>query len=235
MVCTSAGDDPKDTNHTPLRTMAFTFSFSPKSFSSLTIEKDEYQKQHTAQNTNQSSETDYKSNSKRRPHIYGDDGTDIIYLDSEENETNSDDSEPSNTTTTEEEVYIQGSRGTDQIEFDDPEENETNSDDSEPSNTTTTEEEVDIQGSRGTDQIEFDFDNEGTNQEESDSRDASKETSESGKRDPIITGYSHYEAEKVQYIDFWNYDAVNWYTKEDQLAVEYALQSQLIVADSINI
>ena len=26
-----------------------------------------------------------------------------------------------------------------------------------------------------------------------------------------------YEVEKSNYLDFWNYDAVNWYTKEDQL------------------
>jgi hypothetical protein len=26
-----------------------------------------------------------------------------------------------------------------------------------------------------------------------------------------------YEAEKINYLDFWNYDAVNWYAKEDQL------------------
>ena len=56
---------------------------------------------------------------------------------------------------------------------------------------------------------------------------------ETGAIDPIINGVSVYEAEKANYIDFWNYDAVNWYTKEDQLAVEDALQSQLIIVDSM--
>ena len=53
------------------------------------------------------------------------------------------------------------------------------------------------------------------------------------KVDPLVDGPSVFELEKAKSIDFWNYDAVNWYTKEDQLAVEDAFQSQLIAVDSI--
>jgi hypothetical protein len=42
-----------------------------------------------------------------------------------------------------------------------------------------------------------------------------------------------YDAEKASYIDSWNYDAVNWYSKSDQLAVQDALENQLIAVDVV--
>ena len=39
----------------------------------------------------------------------------------------------------------------------------------------------------------------------------------SGESGTIFGKLHRYEAEKINYLDFWNYDAVNWYGKEDQL------------------
>ena len=43
------------------------------------------------------------------------------------------------------------------------------------------------------------------------------------------------DSESVSYIDDWNYDPINWYTREDELAAQNALESQLIVFDIADI
>ena len=42
-----------------------------------------------------------------------------------------------------------------------------------------------------------------------------------------------HESELVSYVDDWNYDAVNWYTKDDEIAVKNALENQLIAVDMV--
>ena len=57
--------------------------------------------------------------------------------------------------------------------------------------------------------------------------------SEIGKLDPIINGTNIDEVDAATYIDYWNYDAVNWYTKSDMLATEKTLDGQIIAVDSL--
>ena len=145
------------------------------------------------------------------------------------------DSESYSNSSDEDELYFDGDfngdDGNDVINID-LEEEEDDSIESESEPDTNTEEESWLhQGDEGADTFHLDLDEEETSQEDTNSSNASEETHEPAKGDLIIDGLQHYEAEKSQYIDFWNYDAVNWYTKQDQLSVEDALQSQLIIVD----
>ena len=175
--------------------MTFTFQFSSKTFTTFTNQKEDSKEQYKEPYTKNDSESDSNSSDEEELYFYGDNGTDVIYIDLEEEEADSIESESESDTSTEEESRLQGDDGTDTFYLD----------------------------SAG----------EETNQEDTGSSNTSEETSESEKGDLIIDGLKHYEAEKSQYIDFWNYDAVNWYTKQDQLSVEDALQSQLIIVDSM--
>ena len=59
--------------------------------------------------------------------------------------------------------------------------------------------------------------------------------SEIGKLDPIINGTNVVEVDAATYIDHWNYDAVNWYTKSDMLVMEKTLGGQIIAVDSLGL
>ena len=196
MVCASEGDDPNDINHTSLRPMTFTFQFSAKSFTAFDSEKDDSKEQYKELYTKNDSESDGDTADEDELYFYGDNGTDELYIDSEDEESDANDSGSSEELLESGEVV--GNDGEDTFS-------------------------VYNGGEADTDLAEMD-----NTQEASNSNDE-----ETGKTDPIINGVSVYEAEKASYVDFWNYDAVNWYTKEDQLAVEDALQSQLIIVDSM--
>ena len=176
--------------------MTFTFQFASKTFTAFDSQKEDSKEQYKDPYTKNDSESDSDTSDEDELYFYGDNGTDVIYIDSDEEESDANDSGSSEEPLESSEVI--GNDGDDTFSV-------YNGDEA------------------ATDQAEMD-----NMQEASNSNDE-----EAGKTDPIINGTSFYEAEKVNYIDFWNYDAVNWYTKEDQLAVEDALQSQLIVVDSM--
>ncbi|QNJ03675.1 hypothetical protein SynPROSU1_02079 [Synechococcus sp. PROS-U-1] len=191
MVCASKGTHSNDTDHTPLKTMTFTFKFSSKAFAGIGTKEDAYQKKYDAKISNKDSGNE-SDQAEEETSIMGGHGSDMIYFtpgqeDSSEPEDNSAENEA--------EATIISGDGTDTICFGD-----------------------ECFGSR-------DQDNEET---ESSGEESSNQDTDSG-----IDRIAFYDAEKASYIDSWNYDAVNWYSKSDQLAVQDALENQLIAVDVV--
>lgn len=124
------------------------------------------------------------------------------------------------------ESTILGSEGSDTIYFGPSEEDSSDSEDNAGEDMI----ESTIVGGEGSDTIFF-----GPSEEDNQETENSEEepASEDGKS--TLDKISYFEAEKAFYIDSWNYDAVNWYTKSDQLAVQSALENQIIVVETFGI
>jgi len=83
-----------------------------------------------------------------------------------------------------------------------------------------------IIGSEGSDTIYF-----GPSEEDNQEAENSEEEQASEGGETALDKFNYFEVEKATYIDNWNYDAVNWYTKSDQLAVQEALENQIITVE----
>ena len=86
MVCASEGNNPNETNHTSLRTMTFTFQFASKTFTAFDSQKEDSKEQYKDPHTKNDSESDSDTSDEDELYFYGDNGTDVIYIDSEEEE-----------------------------------------------------------------------------------------------------------------------------------------------------
>ena len=129
----------------------------------------------------------------------------------------------------EEEISIMGGHGSDTIYFTPGQE-----DSSEPEgNSGENEAEATIVSGDGTDTICFGDECFGSRDQDNDGTESSGEESSSQDADSGIDRITFHDAEKASYIDSWNYDAVNWYSKSDQLAVQDALENQLIAVDVV--
>ena len=120
------------------------------------------------------------------------------------------------------ESTIIGSEGSDTIYFGPSE------DDSSDSEEDSSEDVIEstIIGSEGSDTIYF-----GPSEEDNQEAENSEEEQASEGGETALDKFNYFEAEKTTYIDNWNYDAVNWYTKSDQLAVQDALENQIITVE----
>ena len=129
----------------------------------------------------------------------------------------------------EEEVSIMGSHGSDTIYFTPGQE-----DSSEPEgNSAENEAEATIVSGDGTDTICFGDECFGSRDQDNEETQSSGEESSNQDSDSGIDRITFYDAEKASHIDSWNYDAVNWYSKSDRLAVQDALENQLIAVDVV--
>lgn len=92
------------------------------------------------------------------------------------------------------------------------------------------EDDTTISGGEGDDRIYIEP-TESSDEAEDPSQDAPQGAGKQRAFDPIIKGGRFFGAEKIQRIDHWNFDAVNWFSKEDALAALKGLESQLISLD----
>ena len=80
MVCALEGDDPKDSQHKPLRTMTFTFQFSSKTFTAFDSQKEDSKEQYKEPYAKNDSESDSETTDEDELYFYGDNGSDVIYI-----------------------------------------------------------------------------------------------------------------------------------------------------------
>ena len=92
------------------------------------------------------------------------------------------------------------------------------------------EDDTTISGGEGDDRIYIEP-TESSDEAEDPSQDAPQGAGKQRAFDPIIKGGRFFGVEKMQRIDHWNFDAVNWFSKEDALAALKGLESQLISLD----
>ena len=220
------GGDPKDTNHSSLRTMTFAFSFSTKSIKSFETKEEEYQQKSDIEIIKDDSDND-SDETKEGYSFEGRQGSDTIYLgfggeegeeDNCEAEDGSDDAPRKH--------HISSNSGDDTIVIGSSEDeyDETNSD-------------ITDSPAIGNDDGEntISFGPVGNSEQQVlDGYQNDSEFSDRGgeKFEKIINGLQIDEVDAVTYIDNWNYDAVNWYTKSDQLSVQNALENQIIAIDA---
>ena len=93
------------------------------------------------------------------------------------------------------------------------------------------EDDTTISGGEGDDRIYIEP-TESSDEAEDPSQDAPQGAGKQRALDPIIKGGRFFGVEKMQRIDHWNFDAVNWFSKADALAAIKALENQLISLDS---
>jgi len=234
-VCIGGGRLQRHKPHT-FRAMTFTFQFSSKTLTTFANQKEDSKEQYKEPYTKNDSESDENTSDEDELYFYGDNGTDVINIDSEADEGDASDnnSEPSEGSDEQNVLNFYGDNGTDVL-YTDSDEEESGTNDSGSSDEPSESSQVVVDGGGEDSFSYYNGDEADTDQAEMDNTQemSNSNDEQAGKIDPIVNGASLYEAEKANYIDFWNYDAVNWYTKEDQLAVEDALQSQLIIVDSM--
>ena len=232
MVRASEGEIPTNTHLNLISVMSFQFSKASKkdkkisqTIKTQTKENDTPQEQDTSNVIEGTDGDDYIVGTDGDDVIYAGDGNDTIYggggndtiIAGEGNDTivlHSDGEDSVDAGTGDDSIYvIYGQNGDDTIVQED------------------VRGEFTISGGDGDDTLYFEP-SESSDDTESPSGDGAQGDDKQAGFDPITEGGKFFEFEKVQRIDHWNFDAVNWFSKADALAAIKALENQLISLDT---